>query len=319
MPAVSQTNGEAILELRELSKSYGQVKAVRDLSLKVHAGEIFGLLGPNGAGKTTTINLISGFLKPEHGSVFLHGRPIIGPEGDFRTRIGVCPQENVIWKRLNPVEQLRFLGDMYGLESKEISSQIDLLIDALDLSEVTRRLGGQLSGGMQRRLSIALSLIHDPEIVILDEPEAGLDPQSRIKIRNFIKSLAGTKTVILSTHNMDEADRLTDRLAILDRGRLLIVDSPEALKATAGDGDVLEISFIELPAEFKIDDLYLSGEAEVLLDQNRLLIRAFDLPNLLPKILSSLDNLKLQPDDIRLRKNTLEDVFVQLTGRRLQE
>ena len=118
---------------------------------------------------------------------------------------------------------------------------------------------------------------------------------------------------------MDEADRLADRLAILDRGRLLIIDSPDALKATAGDGDVLEISFIELPPDFLVDDLSLSDEAEVLLDQNRLLIRAFDLPNLLPKILSSLDKRKLQPDDIRLRKNTLEDVFVQLTGRRLQE
>jgi ABC-2 type transport system ATP-binding protein len=208
---------------------------------------------------------------------------------------------------------------MYGLNPKLISRQITLLVEALDLQGVEKRLGGQLSGGMQRRLSIALSLIHDPEIVILDEPEAGLDPQSRIKIRNFLKTLAGSKTVILSTHNMDEADRLSDRLAILDRGHLLTLDSPEALKATAGEGDVLEISFVDLPENLNVDAFSMADRAEILIDQNRLLIRGFDLPNLLPRILSSLDNLKLHPDDIRLRKNTLEDVFVQLTGRRLQE
>ena len=293
--------------------------AVKDLSLDVQAGEIFGLLGPNGAGKTTTINLISGFLKPDAGEVLLHGQPIVGVEGDNRARIGICPQENVHWKNLTTTEQLHFMGDMYDMNSTLIRSRISQLLQSLGLVEVKDRLAGNLSGGMQRRLNIALALIHDPEILILDEPEAGLDPQSRINIREYIRSLAREKTVILTTHNMDEADRLTDRLAIMDQGELLVLNSPEALKASVGEGDVLEIVLEEIPMGLDSVDLDLDERVQVTLIEGLLQIRALDLPNLLQGILSRLDELGLQTGDIRLRKNSLEDVFIQLTGRRLRE
>ena len=172
---------------------------------------------------------------------------------------------------------------------------------------------------MQRRLNIALALIHDPEILILDEPVAGLDPQSRISIRDYIRSLAREKTIILTTHNMDEADRLTDRLAIMDQGELLVLDSPEELKGTVGEGDVLEVFLEEISLGLDSLDLDLDQRAQVTLAEGLLQIRALDLPNLLQGILSRLDELGLQPGDIRLRKTTLEDVFIQLTGRRLRE
>lgn len=308
-----------ILQLKNLSKSYGDVIAVKDLSLDVHAGEIFGLLGPNGAGKTTTINLISGFLKPDQGEVLLHGRPVVGSEGDYRTQIGICPQENIHWGKLTTSEQLHFLGDMYGMKSALIRKRTDQLLESLDLVEVRNRQAGNLSGGMQRRLNIALALIHDPEILIFDEPESGLDPRSRISIREFIRSLARDKTIILTTHNMDEADRLADRLAIIDHGELLTINTPEALKGTVGEGDVLEITLINKPVGMDPKDLNLDDRIQVSLFEDQLHIRTLDLPNLLPEILVRMEELGLITGDIRLRKNTLEDVFIQLTGRKLLE
>ncbi|NQS90915.1 MAG: ABC transporter ATP-binding protein [Chloroflexi bacterium] len=310
---------ESILRLNGLTKSYGHIRAVNHLSLEVYRGEIFGLLGPNGAGKTTTINLISGFLKPDSGEVLLHGKPITGGEGDFRNRIGICPQENVHWKKLTVIEQLRFLGDMYGLKTSLIRSRSQEICASLGLEEVANRLGGNLSGGMQRRLNIALALIHDPELLILDEPEAGLDPQSRISIREFIKSLARDKTILLTTHNMDEADRLADRLAIMDQGELLVLDTPETLKANVGEGDVLEISLLEVPAGFGEKNLNFKEHVRVTLVEDCLQIRALDLVNLLPEILARLDAHGVKTAEIRLRNNSLEDVFIQLTGRRLRE
>jgi len=308
-----------ILQLTNISKSYGNVIAVRDLSLDIFPGEIFGLLGPNGAGKTTTINLISGFLKPDSGEVLLNGKPVVGNQGDYRALIGICPQENVHWEKLTVFEQLQFLGDMYGIQPALLKNRIHKLLLSLGLVEVNNRLAGKLSGGLQRRLNIALALIHDPEILILDEPEAGLDPQSRISIREYIRSLARDKTVILTTHNMDEADRLTDRLAIMDHGELLVLDNPESLKGSVGEGDVLEIILQDLPEEMDSIDLGLDDRAQVTLVEDLLQIRALDLPNLLQSILSRLNEMGFQTGDIRLRKNSLEDVFIQLTGRRLRE
>lgn len=307
------------LQLINLTKKYGNIVAVKDLSLDIHPGEILGLLGPNGAGKTTTINLISGFLKPDSGEILLDDKPIVGVEGDYRVRIGICPQENIYWKKLTIAEQIHFLGNMYGMKSVLIKKRTNELIQSLGLGEVRDRLAGNLSGGMQRRLNIALALIHDPAILILDEPETGLDPQSRISIREYIRSLARDKTIILTTHNMDEADRLTDRLAIMDHGELLVLDSPEKLKETVGEGDVLEIVLEDIPMGLGSIELNLDERARVTLVEGLLQIRALDLPNLLQNILSRLDELGIQTGDIRLRKNTLEDVFIKLTGRRLRE
>ena len=308
-----------LLQIKNLTKSYGDILAVHNLSLDVFSGEIFGLLGPNGAGKTTTIKLMSGLLKPDSGNVILNGEPLAAGDPLIRTRIGICPQENVFWKKLSPAEQLIFLGDMYGMKPSIIRQRCHLLLDALGLSETANQLAGTLSGGMQRRLNIALALIHDPEIVILDEPETGLDPQSRISVREYIKSLAVEKTVILTTHNMDEADRLADRVAIIDRGELLVLDSPDALKQTVGKGDVLEITILDSKDQLDQALPLLEDQGQILIVEDVLQIRALDLVNQLQFILSTLNEKNVQTGDIRLRKNTLEDVFIQLTGRRLRE
>ena len=310
---------QVLLQIRNLTKSYGDIQAVRDLSLDIFSGEVFGLLGPNGAGKTTTIKLMSGLLRPDSGEVILRGKPLTAEDVKTRGRIGICPQENVLWTKLTPVEQLIFLGNMYGMNQSLIQQRSQILLDALGLIDSADRLAGTLSGGMQQRLNIALALIHDPEIVILDEPEASLDPQSRISIRKYIKSLADEKTIILTTHNMDEADRLADRVAIIDQGKLMVLDKPEALKQTVGEGDVLEITLVNQEVPIEPDLSFLEGRVQILIVGNVLQIRALDLVNLLQSILAHLNDSGIQTGDIRLRKNTLEDVFIKLTGRRLRE
>jgi ABC-2 type transport system ATP-binding protein len=310
---------QGVLELREITKNYGKITAVDSLSLDFFPGEILGLLGPNGAGKTTTINLVAGLLSPDKGEILLDGIPVAEYDYDYRSRIGVCPQENVHWKRLTPIEQLGFLGRMYGLKRDQIRKRSQLLLEEMGLGEVSKRQAGKLSGGMQRRLNIALALIHNPEILILDEPEAGLDPQSRIKVREYIRMLAVDKTIILTTHNMDEAYRMADRVAIIDYGKLLVIDDPEALLSKVGEGDVLEIEIIGEGLQGDSHDLNFPNQVQSLVLGDIVQIRGLDLVNSLPEILSHIERINLQAGEIRLRKNTLEDVFIQLTGRRLRD
>jgi ABC-2 type transport system ATP-binding protein len=314
---------ETVLQMKGIAKRYGDTVAVDGLSLDVHEGEVLGLLGPNGAGKTTTIRIACGLLKPDRGTVFLHGRSVCGGRLDVRLRIGLSPQQNILWGSLTCLEQLLFTGDMVGMPRRTSRERSLALLGLLGLSDKKDKTAKTLSGGMQRRLNLALALVHDPDLVVLDEPESGLDPQSRVLVRETIRSLARRKTVIVTTHNMDEADRVADRIAIIDRGRLLVSDTPEALKRTVGDGDVLEIDFpgarderLQKALEAvrpMAPDAVLSGPVLAVRVKGT---RAADL------LLSAFHALRqegIEPGEVRIRPNTLEDVFLSLTGRRLRE
>src|SRR5512136_2471805 len=307
-----------VLEARELTKRYGALTAVDDLSLEVHEGEVFGLLGPNGAGKTTSINMLCGLLRPDAGQVSIHGKGIVNGDASVRSHVGVCPQDIILWKTLTCLEQMQFIGEMYGMKSRSARQRGEHLLKELDLSEKKDKLARTLSGGMQRRLNLAMALVHDPEILVLDEPEAGLDPQSRVRVREYIKSLARRKTIILTTHNMDEADRMADRVAIIDHGSLLIVDRPEALKHTVGDGDVLEIELNNEKSE-QARAALTTIVPDVSSTNHTLVIRARGVVELLPAILEALQGVNASPGEVRMRPNSLEDVFLSLTGRRLRE
>jgi ABC-2 type transport system ATP-binding protein len=309
---------EIALQTEHLTKRYGSLTAVEDLSLEVRKGEVFGLLGPNGAGKTTSINMLCGLLRPDSGKVLLNGKTITNGDSAVRARVGVCPQHIVLWNVLTCLEQLQFIGEMYGVGRRQARRRSEQLLAELDLSEKKNKLARTLSGGMQRRLNLAMALVHDPEILVLDEPEAGLDPQSRVMLREYVKSLGRDKTIILTTHNMDEAERMATRVAIIDHGRLLTVDTPEALKGRIGEGDVLEI-------ELNADALEKATKAISRITPNiacvdhTLVIRARGMVDLLPAILAALSGVGAQPEEVRLRENSLEDVFISLTGRRLRE
>ena len=200
-----------MITISHLRKNFGNLVAVDDLSLTINQGEILGLLGPNGAGKTTTIRMLCALLESDGGEIQW------GSSADLSELVGFCPQENLYWPRLTCLEQLIFLGKMHGMSTVGAHDRALELLKMLGLSGKADVYASKLSGGMQRRLNIALALIHDPPVLILDEPEAGLDPQSRILVRDLIRSLASQKTVIITTHNMDEAERLSDRVAIIDR------------------------------------------------------------------------------------------------------
>ena len=314
---------EVVLETQNLTKHYGDLTAVDDLSLKIFEGEVLGFLGPNGAGKTTAIHMMCGLLKPDAGHVFIQGEPLSEASDTLRTRVGVCPQEIVIWERLTCIEQLQFIGQMYGLPGRLARQRGDSLLNALDLLDKRSKLARTLSGGMKRRLNLAMALVHDPDIVVLDEPEAGLDPQSRVKVRQYIQSLAQTKTVILTTHNMDEADRVADRVAIIDHGKLLVVDTPDELKFRVGEGDVIEVTVEDLDSH---NPEWVSGllpdpiTPEMMeIDDGQLRIRTHNAVGILPTILEALEAIGLIPSDVRIRANTLEDVFIKLTGKKLRE
>ncbi len=307
-----------VLQTQALTKRYGALTAVHDLSLEVFQGEVFGLLGPNGAGKTTSINMMCGLLKPDSGQVVIQGKPIADGDTAVRARVGVCPQNIVLWKQLTCIEQMVFLGEMYGMSRKAARQRGEQLLQDLDLIEKRDSLAHTLSGGMQRRLNLVMALVHDPEILVLDEPEAGLDPQSRVLVREYVKSLARQKTIILTTHNMDEAERMADRVAIMDHGKLLMVDTPEALKRTVGEGDVLEIETVGEVAGRALSAISQLAP-QVSASNHTLIIRARGVVELLPAILDALHAADVHPGEVRLRANTLEDVFISLTGRRLRE
>jgi ABC-2 type transport system ATP-binding protein len=312
---------EPVLQAERLTRRFGRLTAVAELSLEVREGEVFGLLGPNGAGKTTTIRMLCGLLRPDEGRVLVHGRPLGADGAEVRTRVGICPQQIVVWKDLGCLEQLVYVGRLYGLARRAAEERGRALLAELGLEARAGDLARTLSGGMQRRLNIALALVHDPPIVVLDEPEAGLDPQSRVLVRDFLRRQARRRTILLTTHNMDEAERVADRVAIIDRGRLLTVDTPEALRGRVGPGDVLELSFAaadeaapararELAAPL-VDDAVLRGGA--------LVLRAQAMARRLAAVLEALERAGASPVEVRLRPNTLEDVFISLTGRGLRE
>lgn len=313
--------GKAFLCVEGLSKSYKELIAVDKISFSVFKGEVFGLLGPNGAGKTTTIRMLCGLLKADSGCISINGVSMSSAYKQIKNLIGLCPQEIVIWELLTCIEQLKFVGISYGLTAKSAKARGENLLHALGLWEKRNKLAKTLSGGMQRRLNIALALVHDPELIILDEPQAGLDPQSRILVRDFIRQLAREKTVILTTHDMDEADRLSDRVAIIDQGKILLVDTPEKLKTKSGAGDILQIRVkgINDKLATKILNSMPHEFTEKKYSDDLIFLGAVSLLELVPKVKTVLDTYDMNIEDMTIRKRTLEDAFIAMTGRGLRE
>lgn len=310
-------NGTWAVESDGLLKRFGELVAVDRIDLQIKTGEVFGLLGPNGAGKTTTLRMLCGLLKPDQGRVQLLGRPL--DRKVAATCLGFCPQDLVVWDGLTLNEQLRFTGAIHGVPAAAAKERAARLLRELGLSEKADKLASTLSGGMRRRLNLALALVHEPEILVLDEPQAGLDPQSRILVRDFIKSIAGRRTVILTTHDMEEADKLSDRIAILDHGTILTEGNPEELKRRFAEGDLLEFRLEGAadPAELSMLLVHPAWRVSVLGKTVR--VTARDSLACLTELRGRLAAKGLLPEEVRIRKYSLEDLFISLTGRELRE
>jgi len=236
-PAISITN---------LTKQFEDKTALENLTLEVQKGELFGLLGPNGAGKTTTINILCGLIKPTSGAAQILGYDIEKDTQKVKELLGVCIQETAIYPYLTGTENLELFGNLYGIDKKTFRERSKLLLDKVGLTEDAKRITAKYSGGMKRRLSLALALIHDPQVAFLDEPTVAMDPQSRHAVWDFIKEQkVKGKTIILTTHYMEEAEELCDRIGIIDHGKLIALGTPKELVAKGGVKN-LEDLFIQL-------------------------------------------------------------------------
>jgi ABC-2 type transport system ATP-binding protein len=321
-----------IIEVHDLKKYYGKgknlVKAVDGISLTIRENEIFGFLGPNGAGKTTSLRMIIGLLKPDEGQVKIFGKDHHTNGKEVKRKLGIIPQSLTFYSDLTVEENLWFLAKIYNIPKKEAIKRIDDLILQIGLENKRKALVKSLSGGQQRRLNLILGLIHDPKIVLCDEPTPGLDPQSRKVVWDMIKRLpAEGKTVILTTHYIEEADRLADRVAIIDNGKILVLDNPKALKASVGEGDIVELylegghddsELISILNDLKSDESKFIIEDTRILSQDLIQIRALDLIPKLSHILNFLEDNGLNIENMSIRNTSLEDVFIHLTGRSLR-
>jgi ABC-2 type transport system ATP-binding protein len=311
---------EFIIEAKNLTKSFGDFLAVDGLDLKIKRGEVFGFLGPNGAGKTTSISMMVGLLLPTSGKILIDGEDINKMD---KSKIGICPQDIVLWDSLTCQESLKFMGEMYEVPQDILKKRVERLLNDLMLTEKSDTVVSNLSGGMKRRLNLAMALIHSPEIVVLDEPSEGLDPQSRRVLWNFIRSLRDNegKTVILTTHLMDEADSLSDRIAIIDHGKLLRLDTPHNLKREIGEGDVVYIHLSDPDKNLEVINALKDMDSidSVMEVEGKINVRTLNAVGKLPEIMAELQDLNVEVEDLFLRPNTLEDVFIELTGTSLRE
>ena len=320
---MSAKTDQTAIRVENIERRFGEVRAVDDLSFDVARGEILGFLGPNGAGKTTTIRMMTGALRPDAGRVFLGASEVRNGSRAVKRQIGLCPQETVLWERLTCVENLALIGSMYEVDRGTLRTRSAELLELLGLNEKARTRAKHLSGGMKKRLNLAMALVHDPEIVVLDEPITGLDPHSRLRVSETIRDLCreGGKTVVLSTHLMEVAEALSDRIAIVDHGKLLVHDRLEALKSTLGGGDVVELS-LEDPkkSEAAVSVVErLNGVEGIAVRDGRIRFQALGAVGMLPELISRLEGVGATIENLSLRPNTLEDVFISLTGRGLRD
>lgn len=314
-----------LLEIKDLYKSYDKgpdiVEAVKGVSLSINKNELFGFLGPNGAGKTTCLKTMIGLLKPDSGEIRIFGKDPFTDDGDFKKKISIIPQEIVMYPDLTVEENLQFIADLYNIPKDIAKPRITNLIQKMDLESKRKSLTRKLSGGLQRRLNIILGLVNDPTIILCDEPTPGLDPQSRLVVWEFLKNLPKQgKTVILTTHFMEEADRLCDRIAIIDNGEILVLDTPSELKKSVGQGDLLEISLLDenLLNEVNAALQQVQSIESSLTITDTIVIRGKNIVSRINKVLGIIEGVA-EIQDIKLRRTTLEDVFIELTGKTLRD
>jgi len=305
---------EIVVKAQGLAKQYGNISAVDRIDLNVFEGEIFGLLGPNGAGKTTTIRMLTGQTEPTSGTATIVNHDIVHEPTKAKQQIGVVPDVSNIYDEMNAWDNLIFAAQLYGVSKTEREKRAKELLELFGLYERRKDRVAGFSRGMKRRLTIAAALIHKPKLLFLDEPTTGLDVQSLRMIRNLIKELnADGVTVFLTTHYIEEADQLCQRLAIINRGRIVTVDNPEKLKASMEKRQVIEISFTASRGlEDKLKGLSCVTDVSMLGDKCRLQVD--DASDAIPSLVDFAQKNNLKIISINTLKPSLEDVFVKLTG-----
>jgi ABC-2 type transport system ATP-binding protein len=309
-----------MIRVEHLRRNFGQLTAVNDISFEVRDGEIYGLLGPNGAGKTTTINMICGVLRPDGGRVLVDDRDIWLEPKTVKQSLGVVPQEIAVYEDLTARDNLRFWGSLYGLSGAELRRRVDQSLSRVGLAERAGDKVKGFSGGMKRRLNLCMGLLHEPKFLLLDEPTVGIDPQARLNILDVIRGVASSGTTVLyTTHYMDEAEQLCDRIAIIDHGKILTEGTLDELTRMAGEGEVVRLagSFDGESGRERLGRIE-GVTLHAVEDGRAVLSVAADGPGL-TTVLPRLLDPDLLVDDLSIQQPSLQSVFIRLTGRELRD
>ena len=308
-----------IIETHDLTKEFNGLTAVDKVNFSVEKGEIFGFLGPNGAGKTTAINLLTTLLHPTSGTATVNGFDIIENPHEVRQSIGIVPQEVVLESELTARENLEFYGSLYDVSKEDMEERIPGLLELVELEDRADDKVVTFSGGMKRRLEVVKTFLHRPVLIFMDEPTLGLDPQTRRAIWDQIQRLKEKEntTVFLTTHYMDEADFLCDRIGIIDYGKILELDTPSGLKDKIGEGDVIDMQVSGNVASF-LKKLEKEGCSLKKREEDFIRLMALKGESALPKIVKLAEKEGVTIGSISIREPTLEDVFIHYTGRKIR-
>ena len=311
---------EPILICQDLTKSFGEIEAVKGISLQVARGEVFGLLGPNGAGKTTTISMLTGLLEPSGGQITVDGLDLKTHTNEVKAQMGLVPQEMALYMSLSARQNLMFFGRIYGLKGKELRQRVDEVLEMIGLTERADDPVGDYSGGMKRRVNIGAGLLHKPQILFLDEPTVGVDPQSRNAIFESVEALnrAGM-SVIYTTHYMEEAQRLCQRVAIVDEGQIIAQDTPTALIRSLGGGVVMLGVAESAPEDLAERIAEVPAVKSAIRNDGQLKIETQRLQEALMQTLDITNQLDVRITSLEILEPNLESVFLHLTGKKLRQ
>ncbi len=309
-----------VLACSGVTKRFGERVAVNDVSFEIAPGETYGLLGPNGAGKTTTVSMICGLRDRDAGEITVAGHRLNGDATGAKAQIGYVPQEIALYPDLNGVENLRFFGQMYGLKGKALGERVDAVLDIVGLTERSRDRVDRYSGGMQRRLNIAAGLLHQPQLLVLDEPTVGVDPQSRNAILENVEKLAVEGMAVLyTTHYMEEAERLCDRVGIIDEGRIIAEGTRRELVSKVGQKDRVELSGTGRLDRFATQAKRLKNVDDATVGDGTVQLIVTGGGQMLPKLLEIAERTGTNITSVEVIEPDLEAVFLHLTGKALRD
>jgi ABC-2 type transport system ATP-binding protein len=308
------------IEVQDLKKSFGDVAAVRGISFEVRAGEIFSLLGPNGAGKSTTISMLSCLLQPNHGDALIQGHSIRSDPQGVKACLGVVPQDIALYPDLSARENLEFWGKMYGLRGSALRQRVDEVLEIVGLQERQKDRVSTFSGGMKRRVNIGAALLHKPQVIIMDEPTVGIDPQSRRHILDNVKELNRQgMTVLYTTHYMEEAQELSDMIAIMDQGQLIACGTHSELIKVVGEFDRIDLTLNKESDALVECWRGIAGVNSLSVDDGHLFLLIQDSNLILPRLFETAAQYGARITSVNIQEPNLEAVFLHLTGKALRD